>query len=225
MGFDIWISKFIIRDGEAVKIYNSEDELYLSYNWSDSSEFNGEHLWYIKDDMSGKSAEVVLERLSKALKTLSEAGIEPGVPDINNSNWGFGTRNTGKTITCGKFSMPETERLPAKERLGVFAYHLKQFEAVAKKWPGYHFLDDCHYDSIEVDGVKYPISKEEVESDDEEEETNEGVITYFRHPVNGTMKIDTFAKCMEIYGLCKYRNSPDAQGWYDLAFKMKDAPK
>ena len=48
---------------------------------------------------------------------------------------------------------------------------------------------------------------------------------YFNHPVHGNWQVDTFAKCMEVYGLLRAKKDILAESWWERAIKMSDAPK
>jgi len=60
------------------------------------------------------------------LELLKSHEIYPGSPDINNSN-----------LTWGIHQVPggETKQLPPKERINVFASHLKYILDLAQKYP------------------------------------------------------------------------------------------
>ena len=48
---------------------------------------------------------------------------------------------------------------------------------------------------------------------------------YFNHPVHGNWQVDTFGKCMEVYGLLRAKKDILAESWWERAIKMSDAPK
>lgn len=217
MGFDIRICPVQRVNGET-KIKDSVDDTYISYNFSYLNNicpqhyFDGDcpgrecqkiHIWYFRDDCHGRRGDDVASRAQTALSTLETIGIKVGIPDINNYSWGWG-------IDCDR-----------KQTLEVFAYHINRFLELGQKYPKYFFFGDGG-SGCDEDNIIYP---DDCTGDDEdEEEIQEGLVTYFRHPFKGNMCIKTFKDAMEVYGLCKATNSPMADGWYNLAFMMSDAP-
>jgi NCAIR mutase (PurE)-related protein len=69
------------------------------------------------------------QRTESALKFLETKEIRPGVPDLI-IIMGLGIREISENIEV--LAIPRTERLPPKERLSIFAYHLK---SIAKLHP------------------------------------------------------------------------------------------
>jgi hypothetical protein len=215
MEYDIDISEYIIKNGKYTRKC-IVDETYLSYNWSDFSEICSQHpleekcecqkthLWYFRNDCHGRRGDDVKDRAQKALDILKGYGIVPGTPDISNSSWGWG-------LTNGR------QQLPQKERLGVFAYHLKRFRDLGSKYDWCYFIGD-HDDDPELIIPDGAVIK------DEEREVINGPVTYFRHPFKGNFRIDSFKTSMEIFGLLSAQGSEHAQMWYDLALQMPDVP-
>ena len=186
MGFDIDISHFNISKDKAYKDWTVA-ETYISYNWSNLSDIclihflegDGKchegskcvrvHLWYFKDDCHGRRGDDVAERAQGALILLAKHGILPGTPDPENVNWGWGQRG----IPGEKYS---AEPLLPRERLDVFAYHIKRFLDLGERNPNCFFWGD-HENSgnlILPDGTE--VHLEEEEEEEEEEETVTSVI-------------------------------------------------
>lgn len=145
MGF--WIS--ICTAGESggkLKIRKIVHHAYLSYNFADlagickdhccsekcPSGFKCEtsHIWYYRHDCDGKKGKDIIEPTKNALSILASIGINPGVPDKTNPNWGFGVTSNG------------VSKLDNKERLEIFAFHLSIFLELAQKYSKYYFLGD-----------------------------------------------------------------------------------
>lgn len=225
MGYDIDICEFTIDNNKARR-GKTVSTAYLSSNWSDLSRICSQHLfegecgecwqtdlWYFRNDCHRRRGDDVMNRAQKALNLLSEYGITPGIPDERNDNWGFGLCTT----TEGQ------SQLPPKERLGVFAYHLKRFCDLGRQFPMCFFLGD-HDESCDLilpNGTS--VSCEGEESDNETDEAT-GPVTYFRHPFKGNFRVDSFQTAMEVYGLTSAKDDPRAQLWFDLAMQMPDAP-
>jgi hypothetical protein len=251
MGFDLTICQCVIKNGKA-KLVGGVAEAYLSYNWGDVNSICLQHslvgngrcpdsshceriqLWYIRDDCFGRRGDDVEQRAQQALEKLEKIGIGIGQPDINNGSWGWGS---SKGV-----------RLPPKERLSVFAYHLDYFRQLGQQHPQCFFIDDDDDETtpflILPDGEKVEVihsSQSFYEEGDEGDETSsalsnesevekqEGgemsrIVTYFRHPFKGNFRVDSFKTAMEIYGLLAAQNDSGADRWYELAFQMHDSP-
>lgn len=222
MGFSIDICS-IGSSGEYRERY---DCTYLSYNWSRFSEIclahclerncpselcTRTHLWCFYDDCHRRCGSDVASRAQNALDLLRTAGIIPGTPDIHNSQWGYGTDtvNTGYTMV--------TVNLPHTEQLSIFAYHINRFKELGEKYPNYFFFGDMMSDMSPIIPKGFAFI--------EDHQPVLPVVTYFKHPFKGDMAIRTFKDAMEVYGLVKAQNGRFADGWYDLAFTMPDAPK
>lgn len=243
MGFDIDVCTFSIHNGKAVR-RSVKSELYLSYNWSDLSQICPKHfltgtdgrcpedsdcehihLWYFKDDCHARRGDDILVRAKAALELLAKFGVVPGTPDLTNSNWGYGVRETAEI--CEVLGMRKTVRLPPKERVAIFAYHVKRFLDEAVKYPQCFFIGDHNDDSdlILPDGTFVPLASDVCSDEDNEPEHIQlGPVTYFRHPFKGNFRVDNFKTAMEVYGLVSAQGSPMADSWYELAMQMPDAP-
>lgn len=170
----------------------SEDGLftgYLSYNFSKFSDY-----WYIKKHLYGHKASTIIKYLNNAINKLKEEGISPVIKD-GEDGW---TPN-----------------------INVFMYHLNYFletiQNIIKGSPSHinvrYWSDGCgevNYDDCESEP---DISEEQEES---EMQIDDG-IAYFRHPIHGNMKIDSFAKASEVYTMMVINNDPRASVWLEYA--------
>jgi hypothetical protein len=183
---------------------HSEDYLfdgYLSYNFS-VDEFS--KYWYIRKHLVGHKASTILKYLKIAINEMSKNEISPSIP-IGMDGWSRDIR--------------------------VFMNHLKtmkdQIEELILKYPGHknvrYWTDSASGENEEEypDVVSEPDDDEVGDTYQYEEPT---VYTYFRHPIKGNMKIDTFAKASEIYTLLVLKGSSEAEKWLELAKMMPDAP-
>ena len=224
MGYDIDICP-IYKDGSEGK---SVEETSLTSNFYDLQEIKeGDqtiHIWSICDDVHCRSGHAVAERCDVALKIIkNKFGVDPGQPDLNNANWGWGSRS----VREDEYTAEEKENIkrwgdghitrpfPEKERWGVFAFFIHRFRDLGEKYPEYHFFSDHDNDHTPI------MDEDDVYSDQIQ---SEGPITYYRHPTKGQFKVHNFETAMEIFGLLKAINDPNAPQWYNLAFKMPDAP-
>lgn len=245
----ILLFKFCLQWATAIDICNftitnnkasggeTVSEIYLSYNWGDMSRICPQHLlidnececedkdllWHVSEDCHSRRGDDVRDRAQKALNVLSQHGIKPGIPDETNSNWGYGVRTIKDHITAS---------LPRKERMGVFAYHLKRFRDMGAKYSNCFFIaDGCGHDdgfgNLILPGdivIPYGNGDDSDDSDDENEPISNGPVAYYRHPFKGNFRVDSFRTAMEIYGLTSAKDDPRAQLWFDLALQMPDAP-
>ena len=208
MGFDIEICSLEnLRKGDSIA------STYISYNFGVLSDIcvkhyiSGEcqcektHLWYFRDDCHRRCGKDVAERAKRALDFLGDINIFPGDPDLQNPSWGWASK-------CN-----------AKQKLEVFAYHINRFMELGKEYPNYFFFGDAD------DNDDIPILPDNYTPNDDAEVRVSPAVTYFRHPFKGNIAIRTFKDAIEIYGLCKALNDSRAEGWYNLAFEMPDAPQ
>lgn len=179
-------------------------------------------LWSFKKDCHGRRGDDVVKRANVALDILAKFGIHPATPDIRNSNWSY-----------GKITMADghTEYFPRKERLGVFAYHIKRFVDAGKILPDYFFMgDQCDSNSgqLKVPDDNDPSGYRKIEwldGDDECDREPEGPVTYYIHPTKGKFKVCNFKTAIEIFGITSAIGDTRADSWYTLAFSMPDAPQ
>jgi hypothetical protein len=215
MGFDFYVE-------------NTNEHLYLSYNWSDLSniEIDGKkiHLWYIRDDLFNKKGSYVSARIERALKILREKlNIQPSDPDPSMSSWGWGVDNDGKL-------------LPYRERLSIFSHHLMYYKKIADKYPHNFFRDEDYDPDYDPDYDKYDnynnynndSNGNSNLNDDSNLDNNimDTSVMYYEHPTKGTLKISNFDEATEIYGfeLSQGTSREKAKKWLDIALKMHDAP-
>ncbi len=222
MGYGIDIAQYDFHDTTAVKIRTVE-ESYLSYNWSDFKEVCLLHakndivptsmpikdtcsrcekttLWYFRTDCHGLQGAEVSRRANRAIKMLVNVGVKITEPDPDNANWGWG--------------------LNVKNRAGVFAYHLQNLSKLGQRFPTCFFTGDgCDAKLQQENGREFTIV-------DKQEQNSDHLKTYYRHPLKGTLLVNTFKLAMEVFGceMC-IGNTDRADAWFDLAFKMHDAPK
>ena len=240
MGYDIDICKFEISGAKAARSY-VVSECSFSYNWFDFNEICKKHFpekcpedkcekihfWSFRKDCHARRGDDISARAMTALGILKEFGIEIGIPDLKNPNWGYGSK------TIMKDEQRTTETLPPIERSRVFAYHVNRFRELGESYPKYFFIGD-HKEPThlrQANGYKLEIVDElnsdndENDDSDDEPSTSTGPVTYFMHPAKGVFKVDNFKSAMEVYEILTAQNDPRASSWYDLAFKMSDAPR
>ena len=223
MGFDVVISSFCVKNGKAYK-QTEQEETYLSFNWGDLSNICVEHfleegkcqceqphhLWYFRDDCHSRRGDDVCDRAQKALDLLAKHGVLPGRPDLD-WDWDWGWRIRGGAL------------MSPKERLEVFANHLKHFRDLGIKYHACVFVGDCDegHDLIMPDGTTIPWASDDtaVVADDVD-----APVTYFRHPYKGNFKVNSFKTAMEVFGLMSAQDDPRADQWFSLAMEMPDTP-
>ena len=223
MGHGITVATVLINKKNKTYLTEEVDELYMSYNWA-SSEY-----WSVRKDMNGRTGKECTKRIQEALNAMDEAKIAVGV----------------RAVAGGTH---KTKDLPEKERKSIFRYHLERFLKAVEKYPDQYFISDCCKQDLDIHGETYtryfpPLEEDEEDEEDiegefveiktgkppvesnEEEEERGRIFVYVMHPVNGgPFKVDTFKKCMMIYGCMKAKDDPRADKWFDLAFKMKGTP-
>jgi hypothetical protein len=164
MGFDIDIyqiqlGKDSFGNPKAKIISSVLKELYLSYNWSNLSnycpihcistnsnvqtlntnDFNKiceckvEHLWYLRDDLHRRLGSDIAEKAKNVIKILEKAGFKIGEPDITNPDWGYGSKRING------------EYLPMShaERISVFMFHLNCFKEAGLQYKNSIFIADA----------------------------------------------------------------------------------
>jgi len=109
------------------------------------------------------------------------------------------------------------ELMSPKKCLENFAYHIKRFSDLGKRYPEYYFInslgDECE-DLITIHELTIP------QADDY---SKREVIAYEPAPSGGTIRVDNFNTALEVYGwLLAKRDSENAQRWLDIAMKISD---
>lgn len=179
---------------------------YLSYNFSKFSDY-----WYIRKHLQGHKASTIVKYLKIGIQRILDAEINPG----------FNKGEDGWSAS-----------------LNVFSYHLNHFleeiTELIKKYPSHantrYYIDQTSNpgETDYSDVVSEPdVDTEDELSQDSDVELPEEpqVYTYFRHPMHGTMKVDTFAKASEVYTIMVLKGDLDrADAWLQLAKQMPDAP-
>jgi hypothetical protein len=180
---------------------SSEDGLfdgYLSYNFSTFSDY-----WYIRNHLHGHKASTILKYLKIGIQKLRDSGVQSGIQS-GQDGW-----------------------TPEKN---VFITHLEYFkssiEENIKKYPNHANVRYYGDRASGCDETDYSdcISEPDVEENGEDLPVEHEVYTYFRHPIHGNMKINTFAKAAEIHTLLVLKDSSDANWWLEFAKSMPDAP-
>lgn len=213
-----------LRTASVVK---REEQLELPGYWGDMT-----YYWDANDDMLGFDNLEVETRLSQVIHFLENEGVDVGVPDASNSSWGWGCRTNPdwdkKTDPNGYH---RSILLPVDERKRIFLYHLHYFLQVAKSYPHTFFVDESFlFFSTKIYRQESRQNKAEVYTlnqaytlNDVENKESEAVV-YYRHPGHGTIRVDTFAKAMEIYGFAKASQDPRTESWWRLSLTLPGAP-
>jgi hypothetical protein len=176
------------------------EQTYLSYNFGKFS-----HIWYLRDWLGGTSDDMA-EALRAALIRMSKDGVMPCIPD---EIW-------ERTEFDGKIVREKMNGWTPDLR--VFAYHLKRLKQICEDNPQCLVTADIDWDwQIELEDLPDPAK--------ESDKPGPQFVAYYRHPIKGQMKIDTFAKASEIYTLAVLNKDPRAPQWLELAQSMPDAPK
>lgn len=144
-----------IENGKAYIISSKNINVGITYGWDDCSnicpvhrfhstnfctrECQKIHLWNLDCDLHGRHYADVINRLERALNILAGYNIRPGVPDELDIQWIYGYRLTNFNFIHGYF---QREILPPKERLSVFAYHLKNILDGILRHPYCFFFGD-----------------------------------------------------------------------------------
>lgn len=173
---------------------NAED--YLSYNF-------GRHfrdIWLAHESF-GKTTEKFAEDLRAASKKLTEDNISAEIPK------GI------YEITGKPFDGWSSD-------IRVFHCHIKRLLKLCEENPACIVLAD-------IDHGIY-ITEEDIKNaeDSFSEKKKEPLpfVAYFRHPLNGNMKVDTFGKACEIAIITKQNGDERYEMWEELAWKLPGAP-
>ena len=187
-----------IAEGNLYEL-ESIDSSYISFNFSDYS-----HIWHIRHS-HGHTCATVAKQLTDALAECKRNGWRTKIPDDMD---GWSTNEH------------------------VFTYHMQRLLTFVSQ-PGYgnyRIISDQVWDVTPTDYSDYSDYSDSDEGDegdegDEEKDHEPEIFTYYRHPINGNMKIDTFAKAAEIALIEKIKgNIVRSLAWEELAKQMKGAP-
>ena len=218
--------------------HETEKEGYISFNHSSFRKY-----WHVS--MShGHLSSVVSRQLARAIAQMAADGFTPGIPPGGD----------GWTRTPGVFMLHLTQIKDMVDRNPDTTFLSDQYWHVNPLQPEYKEYDDDNDDDDEqANGPLYEEPDDEVncpfyeEPDDEvngpfyeepDDEVNgpfyeepddevkqEVLVTYFRHPIKGNMKVHNFATASEVYTLMILNGDRRAQMWLDIARRMPDAPK
>ena len=180
--------------------FKESEETYLSYNFSKFSD-----IWYARTSF-GKTSEEFANDLRKASAFLTEKRVIPEIPKGL-----FEIVEFNGNIKKQPFDGWSTD-------IRVFHWHIKRLLKICEDNPKCLVLADISH-SIH-------ITEEDLYEDEEDDGENETptFITYYRHPVKGNMKVDTFEKASEIAIISKRNNDPRWKAWEELAWKLPGAP-
>ena len=160
---------------------NEQESTYLSYNFSKFSD-----IWYACESF-GKTSNAFADDLREASRKLTEKKVIAEIPS--------GIREI--TTRYG-----ETKQVPYDgwtPDIRVFHWHIKRLLKVCEDNPGCLVIADIEH-SIH-------ITEEDIKSCDEcKVKESPAFVTYYRHPLKGNMKIDTFEKACEIAMIAKKNN-------------------
>lgn len=168
---------------------------YLSYNFAIFRK-----LWFARDNF-GKTSEEFAKRLREASKELTKRKISDKIPS------GI-YEKTGEPFDG------------YSSDIRVFHYHIKRLIKVCEDNPKcVVFADIVHDVHITKEDLDY-----DEEDDDGTDEEKESFHTYFRHPLKGNMRVDTFEKACEVSVILKKSGDIRWEFWEDFAWKLPGAP-
>lgn len=190
---------------------NAKGSSYLSYNFSNHSLCGRNFRDYMYlPDLAGHTTERIEEMLSKILdEQLSE--FPPYIPE--------GTYET-KDI----YGNVVTKKIDGWARdMRVFTYHIKRLRDECKKYPRCLMIIDYDHPVrlTEDDMVMYEDDQKNEQTSDNKDNIPK---IYYRHPTKGNVLVDNFSLCTEIYVITFTKKDPNASQWYELCWKMPDAP-
>jgi hypothetical protein len=165
------------------------DESYLPYNFA-----KFKHYWYIGDSY-GHTCYVVAKQLKRTIATLEEENVSDQIPD-----------------GCDGWS----------SEIEVFHYHLKRLLKFVEPHKKLRFFTDSkfYYEDIGESGDETGSESDDETGDESKDDTNDHNSIpeiYFRHPIKGHMKVDTFEKASEIYTIMSIADDPLANSWLRIA--------
>lgn len=208
MGWGICVVNLAFDDDNSVAHRLGETYLYFSYNWSTYSD-----IWSVREHMLNRFGTDVAQNLETAIQKLRSQGAVDVQPDMSNPNWGWGQQhNPDWHKADDPYHMTRTIRLPPDQHRNVFLFHLLSFLETAKKYPNAYFIETTEWlDSVQHNGKTYTVKEKTTTADATR------AVPWFRHPVHGTMAVDTFAKAMEVYGLARITGDSRAEAWWQHA--------
>ena len=174
------------------------EESYFTYNFSNKM---FAQYFYIRS-IDGQRSNVALNMIQDAFNKMQTDGFTTGIPDVKNDSWGWGIG-------------PDKQLLPKEQAIGVFMFQLQQLCEKLKKWPTSYVVLDFEETATMSDGRVVNAARTDATS----------LVTYYCHPFKGLYRVDSFKKAMEIYGILASQGNEKAKVWFDLAFRMPDAPK
>lgn len=190
---------------------------YITGNFYDLSfEHGGIHR------MHGHTSETVCKIAQEAIDALSKLGFEEPVPE--GGSWGWGHSGDKET--------PYSE----EKRRGIYVYHMRRFQKLAKQHPGCRWYSDQVWD---IEKYKDESDGEEEPEEEEEEEyvpiaercgvlgesTRNGFCGLIR--IRGEMRhVDSYLAAMRTYVdvLEETGSHEQAQKWLALAKTFDDSP-
>ena len=181
--------------------------LAIPYYWSSYSKY-----WCARRDMLGLDGNEVAFRLEKSLDALKRDGIQPRPPPLHNPIWVLGLKYASSD---DQYDVPCLELLPDRQRLQSFAYLLHAIRGLAIMYGFCKFIDSESHSSPPSVTAPWSLATAEY-----------GKGVYYRHPMDGHIRVDTFSKAMEIYGfmMCNNESQEKLAQWFDIAMLMKGAP-
>lgn len=170
-------------------------ESYLSYNF-----YCFNNYWALRDQL-GKRSEEVAKSLVEALARLDKDSVVAEIPN--------------ESCLCNGVMKPMDGWTPD---IRVFAYHLKRLHTLCHENPKCLVIADIYWD--------WQITEKDLQDDDEVDDTisEPAPVTYYRHPIDGTIKVDTFAKAADIYARASLARDPRAPQWLEIAKQLPGAP-
>lgn len=183
-----------------VRDMDEQESTYLSYNFSKFSE-----IWYARNSF-GKTSEEFANDLREASKKLTEQKVVAEIPS--------GFRET-ITQSGEKKQVPYDGWTPDSR---VFHWHIKRLLKICEDNPGCVVLADIDH------GIH--ITEEELKNCDKiKVKEQPHFVTYYRHPLKGNVKVDTFEKACEIAMIAKKNQDERWIMWEELAWCLPGAPR
>jgi hypothetical protein len=211
MGYDITLILLSeianIENKDEMLLYNvisklpEQESTYLSYNFS-----KFKNIWYACDSF-GKTSEEFANDLRTASQKLTNMNIIAEIPK---------ELQKFETIHGEIKMMPFDGWTPD---IRVFYYHIKRLLKICEDNPHCIVIADIeHSIYVTIDEI---LSFSNVVRPVRNTET---FITYYRHPIKGNMKVDTFEKACEIAQIAKKMNDTMYIHWEELAWQLPGAP-